>query len=127
MESMTKTTELSPVEALIVERTLGEEARRDAHFGTLARIQQLTAERRQLYAQSAAHPILGPANGPRIRELSGEIDPLWIVLRRERARRRVEIEGPLKGEPEEEGNKPPAPPTIPSVGGTDAALPTRKR
>ena len=121
MASMTKKTELSPVEALIVERTLGEEARRDARSGTLARIQRLTAERQQLYAQSAAHPILGPANGPRIRELSGEIDRLWIALRRERAGRRAEIERALRVEPEEEDNNSGDAPIIKSVGVTDAA------
>src|SRR5579884_3267122 len=45
-----KRTDLSPVEALLVERALGEEARRDAQTGTLARIQQLTTERAQLFA-----------------------------------------------------------------------------
>lgn len=97
-----KKTDLSPVEALIVERALGEEARRDAQSGTLARIQQLTAERAQLFARSAAHPMLGPTNGPRIRELSSEIEQLWIALRRERANRRAQIERALCIEPEDE-------------------------
>jgi hypothetical protein len=121
MSSTLRKTELSPVEALIVERALGDEARRNAHSGTLARIQQLTAERRRLYAQSAAHPILGPANGPRIRELSAEIDRLWIALRRERAGRRAEIERALKVEPEDDNNDSNEAPVIRVVGTSDAA------
>jgi len=97
-----KRTDLSPVEALLVERALGDEARRDAQSGTLARIQQLTAERAQLFAHSSTNPLFGPINGPRIRELSIEIDQLWITLRRERANRRSEIERALCIEPEEE-------------------------
>ncbi len=121
MPSTMKKTDLSPVEALIVERTLGEEARRDANSGTLARIQLLTAERAHLYAQSAAHPLLGPANGPRIRELSAEIDRLWILLRRERANRRAELERALRVEPEEDDDGPADAPRVRISGSTDAA------
>src|SRR5262249_62135915 len=77
-----------PVEAILVERALGEEARRSAGAGALARIQALTAERQQLYTASAAHPLLGPANAARIKALGAEIDHLWNTLRRERAMRR---------------------------------------
>ena len=85
-------TELTPLEAIVVEETLGDEARSDTREGTLARIQQLTQERQKLYRKSAAHPLLAPANGPKIRALSAEIELLWEQLRRERATRRVQIE-----------------------------------
>ena len=95
MMTQTRKTDLSPVEAILVERALGEESRRNAHSGTMARIQQLTAERQQLYAASAMHPLLGPANAARIKALGAEIDRLWTVLRRERALRRVQLERAL--------------------------------
>jgi hypothetical protein len=95
MMTQTRKTDLSPVEAILVERALGEEARRNAHSGTMARIQQLTAERQKLYAESASHPLLGPSNAGRIKALGAEIDRLWNVLRRERAMRRVQLERAL--------------------------------
>jgi hypothetical protein len=95
MMTQTRKTDLSPVEAILVERALGEEARRNARTGTMARIQALTAERQQLYAASASHPLLGPANAARIKALGAEIDRLWNVLRRERAMRRVQLERAL--------------------------------
>lgn len=88
-------TELTPLEAIVVEGTLGDEARQNTREGTLARIQQLTQERQKLYRKSAAHPMLAPINGPRIRALGAEIDLLWEKLRRERATRRVQIERAL--------------------------------
>jgi hypothetical protein len=102
MSHTIKKTDLTPVEALLIERALGEEARVDSQSGTLARIQQLTAERGQLFSQSAANPLLGPTYGARIRELSGEIDRLWVHLRRERATRRAELERVLNVVPEDE-------------------------
>jgi Protein of unknown function (DUF2630) len=95
MMTQTRKTDLSPVEAILVERALGEEARRNAHSGTMARIQQLTAERQKLYAESAMHPLLGPSNAARIKAVAAEIDRLWNVLRRERAMRRVQLERAL--------------------------------
>jgi hypothetical protein len=92
MPIATRKTELSPLEAIVVELALGDEARKNPRDGALARIQQLTKERQRLYAKSAAHPILAPANGMRIRALTAEIDLLWELLRRERATRRVQIE-----------------------------------
>ena len=88
-------TELSPVEALIVERRLHEEARNAATGGALARIQALTKERQKLYAKSAAHPFLAPSNRARILAISAEIELLWEALRRERAMRRTQIERAL--------------------------------
>ncbi len=61
----------------------------------MARIQLLTKERQKLYAKSAAHPLLAPANGPRIRAIAAEIELLWDLLRRERATRRVQLERAL--------------------------------
>ena len=95
MMTQTRKTDLSPVEAILVERALGEEARRNARSGTMAHIQQLTAERQKLYAESAMHPLLGPSNASRIKALGAEIDHLWNVLRRERAMRRVQLERAL--------------------------------
>lgn len=88
-------TELSPVEALVVERRLHEEARNAATGGALARIQALTKERQKLYAKSAAHPFLAPSNRARILAISAEIELLWEALRRERAARRTQIERAL--------------------------------
>ena len=95
MAIATRKTELSPLEAIVVENALGEEARRDTHEGTLARIQRLTKERQKLFSLSAAHPFLAPANGPRIREIAAEIEILWERLRRERASRRIAMERAL--------------------------------
>jgi hypothetical protein len=106
MPNLMKKTDLTPVETLLVERALGEEARLDAQRGTLARIQALTAERQRLFALSASNPFLGPVNGPRIRELGAEIERLWSVLRRERATRRVELERALHVESEDEESGP---------------------
>ncbi|MDE3231362.1 MAG: DUF2630 family protein [Chloroflexota bacterium] len=88
-------TELSPVEALVVERRLHEEARHSAANGALARIQALTKERQKLYAKSASHPFLAPANRARIMAISAEIELLWEALRRERASRRNQMEHAL--------------------------------
>ena len=88
-------TELSPVEALVVERRLHEEARSSTSGGALARIQMLTKERQKLYAKSAAHPFLAPANRTRILAISAEIELLWEALRRERASRRNQMERAL--------------------------------
>ena len=95
MRTLPRKTELSPLEAIVVEGTLGDEARRNAQNGTLARIQQLTRERQKLYARSVGRPMLGPANAARIRAISVEIEMLWELLRRERAIRRVQIERAL--------------------------------
>jgi hypothetical protein len=95
MRTAARKTELSPLEAIVVEGTLGDEARRNAQNGTLARIQQLTRERQKLYARSIGRPMLGPANAARIRAISVEIEMLWELLRRERATRRVQIERAL--------------------------------
>jgi len=121
MPSLLKKTELTPVETLIVERALGEEARLDAQRGTLARIQALTAERQQLFAKSATNPFLGPVNGPRIRELNAEIERLWSVLRRERATRRVALERALHVESEDEESDATDDKTVASTSSTDAA------
>jgi hypothetical protein len=95
MRTVTRKTELSPLEAIVVEGTLGEEARKNAQTGALARIQQLTRERQKLYARSVGRPMLGPANAARIRAISAEIEMLWELLRRERATRRVQLERAL--------------------------------
>lgn len=95
MRTAARKTELSPLEAIVVEGTLGDEARRNAQNGTLARIQHLTRERQKLYARSVGRPMLGPANAARIRAISVEIEMLWELLRRERATRRVQIERAL--------------------------------
>jgi hypothetical protein len=95
MRTVARKTELSPLEAIVVEGTLGDEARRNAQNGTLSRIQQLTRERQKLYARSIGRPMLGVANAARIRAISVEIEMLWELLRRERAARRVQIERAL--------------------------------
>jgi hypothetical protein len=105
MATLTRKTELSPLEAIVVENALGEEARRDAHEGTLARIQRLTKERQKLFSLSAAHPFLAPANGPRIREIAAEIEVLWERLRRERASRRIAMERALNVIDEEDEDR----------------------
>ena len=98
--------ELSPVEALVVETALGEEALRLGPDGVLARIQQLTRERQKLYAKTAAHPILAPTYAPRIRAVAAELEMLWELHRRQRATRRVQMERALnvsiEVEPEDE-------------------------
>jgi len=95
MPRVQRKTELSPVEALVVERRLHEEARSSASGGALMRIQMLTKERQKLYTKSAAHPFLAPANRARILAISAEIELLWEALRRERASRRTQMERAL--------------------------------
>jgi hypothetical protein len=112
-------TELSPVEALVVERRLNEEARASSSNGALARIQALTKERQKLYAKAASHPYQAFNNRARILAISAEIEALWEALRRERAGRRAQIERALNVNPEDD-EQPRAQPAI-SVGSTDAA------
>jgi hypothetical protein len=114
MQSAWRKTDLSPVETLVVERTLGEEARRDAAGGLLARIQKLTAERTQLYAEISDYPWLSRDLSPQIKAMGVEIEMLWTQLRIQRARRRAEIERALNilAEDEERQDEPqPAPAT----------------
>lgn len=91
----TRKTDLSAVEALVLERILGTQRSAGIRVDPMTRIQQLTAERQQLYARSAAHPMFAATNGARIRALGAEIDRLWGVVRRERAMRRAQIERAL--------------------------------
>src|SRR5512143_201817 len=119
MAKAQRKTELSPVEALVVERRLHEEARNAASGGALARIQALTKERQKLYAKSAAHPFLAPANRARIMAISAEIEMLWEALRRERASRRTQMERALNVISEDDG-QPRAEPAV-TVGTIDAA------
>ncbi len=95
MAQVARKTDLSPLEAIVVERTLGDEARHGGRNNVLAHIQQLTQERQKLYARSAGRPLTGPANGVRIREINAEIERLWELLRCERAQRRMQIERAL--------------------------------
>ncbi len=95
MATTARKTDLSPLEAIVVETTLGELARKNTRDSILARIQQLTTERQKLYAKSAAHPLLAPANGARIRAIGAEIERLWDLQRRQRASARVRIERAL--------------------------------
>ncbi len=99
MATPARKTDLSPLEAIVVETTLGELSRKNARDGALARIQQLTRERQKLYARSAAHPFLASTNTARIRAIGTEIELLWDLLRRERANARVRIERALNVTP----------------------------
>jgi Protein of unknown function (DUF2630) len=112
-------TELSPVEALIVERRLNDEARANHSGGALARIQALTKERQKLYAKAASHPYQAFNNRARIMAISAEIEALWESLRRERAGRRAQIERSLNVIPEDD-EQPQTQPDI-TIGSTDAA------
>jgi hypothetical protein len=112
-------TELSPVEALIVERRLNDEARANSSGGALARIQALTKERQKLYAKAASHPYQAFTNRARVMAISAEIEALWEALRRERAGRRTQIERSLNVIPEDD-DQPRDQPAI-TIGSTDAA------
>lgn len=112
-------TELSPVEALIVERRLNEEARTTMTGGALARIQALTKERQKLYARAASHPYQAYNNRARIMAISAEIEALWESLRRERAGRRAQIERSLNVDPDDD-EQPRAQPSV-TIGSIDAA------
>jgi len=115
-------TELSPLEAIVVEHALGDEARKNVSGGALARIQTLTKERQKLYAKSAAHPFLAPTNRARIVAISAEIERLWEVLRRERATRRTQIERALNVVAEDDDtSERNEPATVGATGATDAA------
>ncbi len=95
MATTMRKTELSPLESLVVERALGDEAHALSANNPLPRIQALTQERQRLYAKSAAHPFLAPMNRARILAIGAEIDLLWEALRRQRATRRTQIERAL--------------------------------
>jgi hypothetical protein len=116
MATATRKTELTPLEAIVVEGTLGEEARRDPREGTLARIQQLTHERQSLYRRSAARPARAYMNATRIRAIGEEIELLWEQLRVERATRRVQIERALNVTIEDDDQE-----AEPATGSSDAA------
>ncbi len=102
MATALRKTELSPLESLVVERALGEEAHTRSANNPLPRIQALTQERQKLYAKSAAHPFLAPLNRARILAIGAEIDLLWEALRRQRASRRTQIEHALNVTAEDE-------------------------
>jgi hypothetical protein len=116
MATATRKTELTPLEAIVVEETLGEEALRDTREGTLARIQQLTKERQSLYRRSAARPSRAYMNAARIRAIGEEIDLLWEQLRVERATRRVQFERALNVTIEDDDQE-----AEPTPGSSDAA------
>ncbi|HEX9068103.1 MAG TPA: hypothetical protein VF807_04985 [Ktedonobacterales bacterium] len=127
MQSAWRKTDLSPVETLVVERTLGEEARRDAVGGLLARIQKLTTERTQLYAEISAYPWLSRDLSPQIKAMGVEIDMLWTQLRVQRARRRAEIERALNILAEdEERQDAPQPAPIPATRRRASTRPARQ-
>lgn len=95
---MTRTsqrTELSPLESIILERTLTDIGRRGP-AGPLARVQRLTRERQRLYAECAEHPLLALDIVGQIQAISREIELQWQALRCERAGRRVRIERALR-------------------------------
>lgn len=119
MRTPVRKTDLSPLEAILVEGALGEEARRNNRNGTLARIQALTQERQRLYARAVGRPLMGPSNSARIRAISLEIEMLWELLRRERALRRVQIERALNVVAEDSDENPE--PAAGSSNSTDAA------
>ncbi|MFI5272312.1 MAG: hypothetical protein ACHQ4H_04680 [Ktedonobacterales bacterium] len=96
MPQVARKTELSPLEAIVVETALGEEALRLGREGILARIHLLTKERQKLYSKTASHPSLAPTYAPRIRALAGELEMLWELHRRQRATRRVQMERALQ-------------------------------
>lgn len=106
MATAVRKTELSPLESLVVERTLGDEAHARSANNPLPRIQALTQERQRLYAKSAAHPFLAPMNRARIVAIGAEIDLLWEALRRQRATRRTQIERALNVTVEDEDEAP---------------------
>jgi len=107
MATALRKTELSPLESLVVERALGDEAHARSANNPLPRIQALTQERQRLYAKSAAHPFLAPMNRARILAIGAEIDLLWEALRRQRATRRTQIERALNviAEDDDEANE----------------------
>ncbi|HUY75567.1 MAG TPA: hypothetical protein VMV29_02275 [Ktedonobacterales bacterium] len=105
MATAMRKTELSPLESLVVERALGDEAHARSANNPLPRIQALTQERQRLYAKSAAHPFLAPMNRARILAIGAEIDLLWEALRRQRATRRTQIERALNVIAEDEDER----------------------
>ena len=116
MAVATRKTELTPLEAIVVEDALGDEALRDPHEGTLARIQRLTQERQRLFRKSAARPIQASLHAARVRAIGEEIEQLWEQLRRERATRRTQIERALNVIVEDEDQE-----QEPQKGSSDAA------
>lgn len=108
-------TELSAVEALVVERRINEETRASVSGGALARIQALTKERQKLYARAASHPYQAMMNRNRILTISAEIEALWEALRRERAGLRTQLERALNVDPEDEQQPHAAPEVVVSA------------
>ena len=97
--TMTKRTELSPFEDMIIAHTLETASGQDELLGAINR---LTEERNRLQMSLAQHLWGNEEISKRIREMSAELDTLWGQLRRLRAARRVRMEAALGVAPEEE-------------------------
>lgn len=102
MSTTRRKTDLSPIEALILEHALGTATTANGQPLAMQRIQELTRERQKLYAHSTSHPFAAPQNAVRIRAINTEIAQLWETLRRERAQRRAQIERALNINVEDE-------------------------
>jgi len=96
--TMTRT-ELSPLEEMIIARTLESANGQEA---LMSEINQLTEERNQLQSSLARHPWSNREDAQRVREITAKLDTLWAKLRQARAIRRVRMEEALGVHPVDE-------------------------
>ena len=99
--TMTRT-ELSPLEEMIIARTLENAAAQDA---LMTEINRLTEERTRLQSSLARHPWSNREAAQRVRDITAQLDTLWSQLRQARAARRVRMEEALGVHPVDETEK----------------------
>ena len=85
-------TELSPLEEMIIARTLESATGQER---LMSEINTLTEERTRLQIALARHPWSNQDAAKRVREITAELDMLWAQLRQARAARRVRMEEAL--------------------------------
>lgn len=95
-------TELSPLEEMIIARTLENAAAQDA---LMTEINRLTAERTRLQSSLSRHPWSNHEAAQRVRDITVQLDTLWSQLRQARAARRVRMEEALGVHPVDETEK----------------------
>jgi hypothetical protein len=99
MTTQTNRTELNPLEEIIIARTLESSTGQES---LMSEINRLTEERNKLQSELVRHPWGNRETSKRVREITEELDALWIELRRARAARRVRMEEALGVHPVDE-------------------------
>src|SRR5215472_15144369 len=85
-------TELSPLEEMIIARTLESATGQE---NLMSEINQLTEERNRLQSSLSRHPWSNREAALRVREITAELETRWGQLRQARAVQRVRMEEAL--------------------------------